>query len=142
MRLYKSGDRARSHAERTDIKRGPFEGKPNVKRIRKSSEFGVKVSLSVLCTQGAKRSSVLIPKCDRVARRPAAHSRQFAHPPARRGGRPYSFGSTMYQNSIYVAQASADSHADTLSSRLFPVFSFEESFSNRKRAMFSEEGLS
>jgi hypothetical protein len=41
----KSGDRARSHAERTDIKHGAFEGKPNVKRIRKLSYNGVKVSL-------------------------------------------------------------------------------------------------
>ena len=30
-----AADRARSHAERTDIKRGAFEGKPNVKRISK-----------------------------------------------------------------------------------------------------------
>ncbi|MGO8944354.1 MAG: hypothetical protein ACLQJ7_11860 [Syntrophobacteraceae bacterium] len=35
----------------TDIKRGAFEGKPNVKRIRKSTENGVKVSLSVLSPQ-------------------------------------------------------------------------------------------
>jgi hypothetical protein len=31
----KSGDIERSYAERTDIKHGAFEGKPNVKRIRK-----------------------------------------------------------------------------------------------------------
>jgi hypothetical protein len=33
--VIRAADRARSHAERTDINRGPFEGKPNVKRIRK-----------------------------------------------------------------------------------------------------------
>ncbi len=42
----KRGDRARSYAERADIKRGAFEGKPNVKRIRKQGKNGVKVSLN------------------------------------------------------------------------------------------------
>jgi len=34
--MIRAVDRARSHAERTDIKRGTFEGKPNVnKRSRR-----------------------------------------------------------------------------------------------------------
>jgi hypothetical protein len=33
--MIRAADRARSHAERTDIKRGAFEGKPNGKRINK-----------------------------------------------------------------------------------------------------------
>jgi hypothetical protein len=33
--MIRVADRTRSHAERTDIKRGAFEGKPNVKRIRR-----------------------------------------------------------------------------------------------------------
>jgi hypothetical protein len=31
--INKNRDRARSHAERTDIRRGAFGGKPNVQRI-------------------------------------------------------------------------------------------------------------
>jgi len=33
--MIRAVDRARSHAERADIKRGTFEGKPNVKRSRR-----------------------------------------------------------------------------------------------------------
>ena len=43
--MIRAATRARSHAERTDIKRGAFEGKPDVKRINKLSYIGVKVSL-------------------------------------------------------------------------------------------------
>jgi len=43
--MIRAATRARSHAERTDIKRGAFEGKPDVKHIRKLSYNGVKVSL-------------------------------------------------------------------------------------------------
>jgi hypothetical protein len=43
--MIRAATRARSHAERTDIKRGAFEGKPSVKYIRKSSEYDVKTTL-------------------------------------------------------------------------------------------------
>ena len=76
--------------------------------------------------------------------RPHSHASTMASGPLFENSHrqaPFSFGSSMSQNSIYVAQASGDSHADTLCSQLFSVLNFPKSLSKIKRAMFSEDEL-